>query len=57
MTLSREDRAERYRHLRANGICTRCKRHETERFALCIRCRQSQAKAQRARMKRRKEAA
>ena len=51
MTLSREDRAERYRHLRANGICTRCKRHETERFALCLRCRQAQAKAQRKRAK------
>lgn len=54
MSLSREDRAERYHHLRAAGICTRCKRHETERFALCLRCRQEQAKAQRKRAKARK---
>jgi hypothetical protein len=39
-------------HLRSIGICTRCQRAETQRFALCLKCRTGQAKAQKRRSRR-----
>lgn len=48
---------ERLALMRQMGICTRCQRGATKRYALCIRCRQKEAARWRRTRKAQQEAA